>query len=103
MVEAGQWVRLTDQERAIILDAVACWLSTSEASRDNFIALADKLAAPYNPPEITVGVYGGQVQWISGSPVPIRVCDYDGEQRDLPDRDEDGAPCRTWFEGTSVN
>ena len=52
-------------------------------------------------PSITVGVYGGQVQWALGNPFPIRICDYDGDQEDLPDVDENGNPCRIWFEPIS--
>lgn len=49
-------------------------------------------------PKITVGVYGGQVQWALGNPFPIRICDYDGEKEDLPDIDEWGQQCRMWLD-----
>ena len=49
-------------------------------------------------PDITVGVHGGQVQWVLGNPFPIRVCDYDGDRDELPDVDERGQKCRMWFE-----
>ena len=41
-------------------------------------------------PDITVGVYGGVVQWITGNPFPVRIVDYDGEHSDLPDTDAHG-------------
>lgn len=47
-------------------------------------------------PDITVGVYGGQVQWAVGHPFPIRIRDYDGEEDELSDVDEQGQRCRTW-------
>jgi hypothetical protein len=38
-------------------------------------------------------VYGGVVQWVQGNPYPIRIIDYDGDDNDLPDRDDEGLPC----------
>lgn len=57
-----------------------------------------KLASADRWPCITVGVHGGQVQWVLGNPFPIRVCDYDGEDDELPDIDERDQRCRIWFE-----
>ena len=57
-----------------------------------------KLASADRWPCITVGVHGGQVQWILGNSFPIRVCDYDGGDDELPDVDEREQKCRIWFE-----
>jgi hypothetical protein len=65
-------------------------------------AMARKLSAKLTNavlhPEITIGVHGGQVQWIMGNPFPVRVCDYDRDRLDLPDVDERGQCSRLWFE-----
>jgi hypothetical protein len=45
-----------------------------------------------------VGVHGGLVQGTLGNPLPIRICDYDGPDDDLPDMDERGQRCNMWFE-----
>lgn len=57
-----------------------------------------KLASADRWPCITVGVHGGQVQWVLGNPFPIRICDYDGGDDELPDVDEREQKCRIWFE-----
>jgi hypothetical protein len=57
-----------------------------------------KLTSANRGPYITVGVHGGQVQWVLGNPFPIRVCDYDGEDDELPDIDERDQKCSIWFE-----
>lgn len=68
---------------------------------DNAKAIAQLMhkldpAKPY--PDNTIGVFGGQVQWVLGNPFPIRICNYDGEKGDLPNLDERGQWCRQWFE-----
>jgi hypothetical protein len=60
--------------------------------------LARKIVSAPPDPDITIGVHGGQVQWTSGNPFPIRIVDYDGDEADLTDADEKGEPCRMWFE-----
>jgi hypothetical protein len=57
-----------------------------------------KLASADRWPRITVGVHGGLVQWVLGNPFPIRVCDYDGEDDELPDTDERDQKCSIGFE-----
>ena len=46
---------------------------------------------------ITVGVYGGLVQWIKGIPpnicVVVRDYDIDGAEPDCLTKDEDGSAC----------
>lgn len=77
---------------------MAAYSKGEYANREAVNALARKIAtaAPY--PDITIGVYGGQVQWTTGNPFPVRIVDYDGEKDDLPDADENGEACRIWFE-----
>lgn len=62
-----------------------------------------KLARAPSDPTITIGVHGGQVQWVLGNAFPIRVCDYDGETDELPDLDERDQKCRIWFEPVDNN
>ena len=62
-----------------------------------------KLASAGRGPSITVGVHGGQVQWVLGNPFPVRVCDYDGNDCELPDIDERDQKCRIWFEPIDDN
>lgn len=84
----------------MLLEALSS-IRNSEPHRARAIdALTAKLvhAAPY--PDITVGVHGGQVQWVLGNPFPIRVLDYDNDYGDAPDVDEDGQPCRCSIEPT---
>lgn len=93
------WLPLSAHERAIIQKALTEYAGATRTEIDAIKALADKLrdAKPY--PDITVGVYGGVVQWIIGNPFPIRVCDYDGDnERDWPDVDEQGQRCTLGYE-----
>jgi hypothetical protein len=62
-----------------------------------------KLAIATEGPCITIGVHGGQVQWVLGNPFLIRICDYDGEDDELPDIDERHQKCRIWFEPVDTN
>ena len=61
-------------------------------------ALVKKITNAPLYPDITIGVHGGVVQWVMGNPFPIRICDYDGEENELPDMDERGQRCAMWFE-----
>ena len=93
------WIELTTSERAVLLDAVSSLRKSGRAEAAEIDAIILKLAHSESHPNITVGVYGGQVQWALGNPFPIRVCDYDGESDgDLPDVDERGQRCRMWWE-----
>lgn len=94
-------VALTFAERSLLLDTVARRLGEPHSDR-TLANIAAKLES-VETPQITVGVYGGQVQWVSGNPVPIRICDYDGENDELPDRDDEGLPCRIWLEGQATS
>lgn len=96
------WVKINKQERTLLLDALAELRHEQVSNSRKIDKLAAKLvyAAPH--PEITVGVHGGQVQWMIGNPFPIRVCDYDASgEEDLPDVDERGQRCRIWWEPAS--
>jgi hypothetical protein len=99
------WINLSARERSLILEALSS-IRGSESDRkqrSRIDALCAKLtyAAPY--PNITVGVEGGLVQWTSGNPFPIRICDYDGQgDDDLPDVDERGRRCRISVEAADT-
>jgi hypothetical protein len=92
------WVGLTARERAVLIDALASVRKTKRIVAAEIDALTVKLVHFEPNPSITVGVHGGQVQWAIGNPFPIRICDYDGDREELPDLDEQGHPCRIWFE-----
>jgi hypothetical protein len=97
------WINLSTRERSLILDALTLIRGQDRKLRSKIDALSAKLtySAPF--PNITVGVEGGQVQWTSGNPFPIRICDYDGQgDDDLPDVDERGRRCRAWVESADV-
>jgi hypothetical protein len=92
------WLGLTTSERQLLRHALSVYARGEAADRTAVNALARKItqATPY--PDITIGVYGGQVQWTTRNPFPVRIVDYDGDKKDLPDSDEHGEPCRMWFE-----
>ena len=94
------WIGLTHRERQTLLQALAAFRPEGKSAKE-IDGLMAKLTycPPY--PNITVGVYGGQVQWTLGNPFPLRICDYDGEREDLADVDERGQRCRIWFETAS--
>jgi hypothetical protein len=92
------WISLTPRERAILTEALAVYIGGEAAKPNAAAALIRKVAQAKPYPDITVGVYGGVVQWIMGNPFPIRVCDYDGEEKDLPDLDGRGQRCTMGFE-----
>jgi hypothetical protein len=92
------WIELDRKERTLLLDALAALRNSNLAGTRDIADLRVKLKSSHYP-QITVGVHGEQVQWTSGNPFPIRVCDYDGASvEDLPDVDERGEPCRIWWE-----
>lgn len=92
------WIGMTRHERKTLLEALAALRPQSGKSAREIDALMAKLTYTPPHPEITVGIYGGQVQWTLGNPFPIRICDYDGDREELPDIDERGQRCRIWFE-----
>jgi hypothetical protein len=92
------WIALTAAERSKLVNAlralpVAEGMGTGETGK-----LIAKLQSEVPYPEITIGVHGGLVQWTLGNPFPIRICDYDGCDSELPDVDERGQRCSIWFE-----
>ena len=95
------WIRLTARERAVLLEALSSIRKSNRTAAVEIDELTVKLVHSDPHPSITVGVYGGQVQWTVGNPFPIRICDYDGDKEDLPDVDDYGNPCRIWFEPSS--
>jgi hypothetical protein len=72
------WICLEASERALLLNAVRWLRDSGHAEASAIDELALKIAHSDAYPDITIGVYGGQVQWALGNPFPIRVCDYDG-------------------------
>lgn len=66
-------------------------------------AVAGKLANATEGPAITIGVHGGLVQWALGNPFPIRICDYDGKDDELPCVDERDQRCSMWWEPADLN
>jgi len=92
------WLSLSANERNLLREALAAYSAGEAADKRGAQALSRRIARATPYPDITIGVHGGQVQWSLGNPFPIRICDYDGEERDLPHVDERGQRCRTWFE-----
>jgi|ERR1700741_3436241 hypothetical protein len=97
MVETA-WVCLTATEKTLLLEALRSLAASRKTNFRKMETLAIKISQGKAHPDITIGVYGGQVQWAVGHPFPIRIRDYDGEEDELPDVDEQGQRCRTWFE-----
>lgn len=91
----SKWTWLTAGERTLLLKRLSSIQSGQRANNAEIDALIDKLTKAELQPDITVGIYRGQVYWVRGNPFPIRICDCDGF--DLPDVDERGKPCEiTW-------
>lgn len=92
------WIKLSRSERKMLIKALS-EIRESHSSRSSKVdALALKLAGSDRCPKITIGVERGQVQWTTGNPFPVWICDYDGEEADLPHLDRDGRRCRIWSE-----
>ncbi len=96
------WVSLSTDERAFLRKALAQYARENSEEHSVVVGLLQKLEPVRPYPDITIGVHGGQVQWTAGNPFPLRICDYDGDKRDLPDLDKDGEWCRQWFEPPDV-
>jgi hypothetical protein len=86
------WLCLNATERALLREALSAYAVNGD--REAAKALSQKIVMSAPHPDITVRVYGGVVQGITGNPFPIRVCDYDGDE----DMDEEGEPCTMGFE-----
>jgi len=99
---ANVWVTLNMRERSVLREVLATYRGAEGANPPEVAKLARKLANAVPHPDIAVGVYGGQVQWTSGNPFPIRIVDYDGDKEDLPSVDERGERCRMWLEPANV-
>jgi hypothetical protein len=92
------WLGLSERERQVLRHALSAYARGEAADRTAVNALVEKIVSAPPRPDIAIGVYGGQVQWTTGNPFPLRIVDYDGEKDDLSDADENGDPCRIWFE-----
>ena len=92
------WIEFSARERAVLLDALSAVRMSGHVKLAEIDALTIKLVHSRPHPKITIGVHGGQVQWTAGNPFPVWICDYDGEEGDLPDVDERGQRCRIWSE-----
>jgi hypothetical protein len=97
MIES-KWTHLTPDETTIILDALSSFRGAPRVDGAKIDALISKLTEAEPQPNITIGVHGGLVEWTSGNPFPIRICDYDEEGADSVDYDEQGRPCHIWLE-----
>ena len=97
MIEPA-WIELTSRERMLLLEALSSARAAGRLGIDEVDALTIKLVHADPHPDITVGVHGGQVQWVKGNPFPIRVLDYDNDYGDAPDMDEQGRACRRSIE-----
>jgi hypothetical protein len=97
MIESA-WIELSPRERAVLLDALSAARVSGRIKSVEVDALTIKLVHSQSHPKITVGVQSGQIQWTAGNPFPVWICDYDGEEGDLPDLDERGRRCRIWSE-----
>jgi hypothetical protein len=91
------WLSLTARERGVLQRALAAYAGAQVAGVSGAESLMTKLQTEEQYPAITIGVHGGLVQWVMGNPFPIRICDYDGEQQDLPDVDERNQRCTIGF------
>jgi hypothetical protein len=92
------WMAISPREKRLLMDALRLSRAAKQVSSDEIDVLASKLRQAKSHPQITVGVEGGMVQWASGNPFPIRICDYDVEGQEDLDLDEHDEACRIWFE-----
>ena len=91
------WLSLTSREQAILQEALRAYAGPKRPEGRELTALSKKLRRSRLRPQITIGVQGGMVQWTSGNPFPIRICDYDGDGRELPDVDAQDQRCEISF------
>jgi hypothetical protein len=96
------WIGLNPSEKTTLIEALSSLRKSARTRSAELDALTLKLLHSEARPEITIGVYGGQVQWVSGNPFPVRVCDYDGDQEELPDLDDWNQRCRMWLEPANM-
>jgi hypothetical protein len=92
------WIELSPRERTILLEALSSIRSDRRFPRNEIDELTIKLVHASSHPKITVDIERGQVQGATGNPFPIWICDYDGEEGDLPDVDKRGRRCAIWAE-----
>lgn len=89
-------VVLTETERDQLVRSLVLHQASNPAITQTVPLLAEitaKLASAGEGPNITIGVHGGLVQWVMGNPFAVRICDYDGEDHELPEVDEDNQRC----------
>ena len=91
------WISVTKLEIRLLKEALSAFRSVALDRADEIDLLRERLENQATP-AITIGVYGGLVQWVKGNPFPIRVIDYDGDEGDLAGRDDEGLPCSMWTE-----
>ena len=97
---------LTRDERDELVRALVLMSQTDLSLNDKFPSLTKtltKLAVATDGPAITVGVHGGLVQWVIGNPFPVRICDYDGDNHELPCVDERDQRCNMWVAPADEN
>ena len=91
------YVSLRPEERAILQEALVAYVG-SKRSRSRALETLSKKLCETSYPKITIGIEGGMVQWASGNPFPIRVCDYDIDGCYPRYVDERGRRCGISFE-----
>lgn len=96
------WLEINNSDRQLLQSAVKALLERGDRHGAELHKLHERLDRADQYPQITIGVHGGLVQWVLGNPFPIRICDYDGEDSELPDVDERGQRCSMRFEPPSA-
>lgn len=93
-------VTFTKDEREELVQSLVLHQASSPETLSRFKHLRQllaKLARADEGPRITIGLFGGSVQWVFGNPFPIRMVEYDEDEINLTDTDERGNPCKIWF------
>ena len=86
------YLGLTKAERMLLEEALAEVVALKRPNSGEMSRLLTRIRRTEGP-KITVAVEGGMVQWASGNPFPIRICDYDTDGVHPKNKDELGRPC----------
>lgn len=92
------WIEIAEADRALLLAGLDAIVQSSAEPSNRIQTLRELISKAKGCPDITIGVYGGQVQWVTGNPFPLEIIDYDGEPEDFEDTDDYGHKCRRWHE-----
>ena len=91
------YVWITARERALLRQALAMSIRSKHPDASEMLQLERKVRRA-SKPKVSVGIEGGMVQWVSGNPFPIRICDYDIDGVYPDFADEKMRPCVISFE-----